>query len=449
LGDTAVETRPAAPSRAYQGYILVLLMLVYASNFADRNIIAVIQETLKHEFALADWQLGLLGGTAFALLYSVLGIPIARLAERANRVTIVSTCVGIWSFMTAFCGLANSYAMLLVGRVGVGIGEAGGSPPIHSIIANYFEQAKRAWALSVYSAGMPIGAMLAALVGGWIVQEHGWRAVFFALGVPGIILAILVKLTIREPERPPMAPGEKMPTLKATIGMLLSKGTYRHILVASVIGAFVNAGIVQFTTSFFIRTHELSLTQATFIFGVAQGIFATAGTLLGGAIVDRWKKKVPRIESWVCTISTASCGILFIIAYYVSGTAAAIGVLMVAKMAQWLYAGPSFGMMQAVAPERGRATALALYLFCTSLFGGGLGPLAIGAASDVLAFMQIQAANIAPEACALGQSDVPAACAAARADGLQIAIVAFCALYLWAAYHFWRAGDYLKREATE
>lgn len=424
-------------------------MLVYASNFADRNIIAVIQEMLKHEFALADWQLGLLGGTAFALLYSVLGIPIARLAERSNRVNIVSTCLAIWSVMTAFCGMATSYTMLLAGRIGVGVGEAGGSPPIHSIISNYFEQKRRAWALSVYSAGMPIGAMLAALVGGWIAQEYGWRAVFFALGLPGILLAILVKLTIKEPTRPPMAPGEKMPSLWGTISALMSKGTYRHLLIASIVGAFVNAGIVQFTTSFFIRTHELSLTQATLIFGVAQGIFATAGTLLGGAIVDRFKERVPRIESWVCTVSTASCGILFIVAYYVGLTWLAIAVLMIAKMAQWLYAGPSFGMMQAVAPERGRATALALYLFCTSLLGGGLGPLAVGAASDVLAFMQIQAAGLTADACALGVANQPAECAAARADGLQIAILAFCGLYLWAAFHFWRAGDYLKREAAE
>lgn len=434
----------AAFSAKYRYYILLLLTVAYVSNYADRYVLAVTQEQLRAEFGLADWQLGFLGGSAFAIFYSVFGIPIARLAERFNRVRIISISLTIWSAMTAVCGLATSIPMLVLARMGVGIGEAGGTPPAHSLISNYFPATRRATALAIYSSAMPIGTMLVAIVGGWIAHEHGWRAVFIAFGAPGLLIAVLLTFTAREPARVPLAVGESIPTFRQTLGVLLAKGTYRHALAGSVIFSFANAGIVQFTTSFFVRTHGLSLTQANLIFGVAQGVFAFIGTLVGGLLVDRLQRRHPTVAATVGAASSAACALLFVLAFIAPVLWIGIGALMIGKFAQWLSIGPTFSMMQAVAPERGRATAQAIYLFCISLIGSGLGPLLIGAVSDLVANVRISAQGLG-EACAATTSTLPA-CVAARADGLQWAMIIFCLGFLWSAIHYLRARKFMVTE---
>ena len=197
----AALSYPGYGAASYRAYVLGALLVVYTFNFIDRVVIAIIQEPIKHEFALTDFQLGLLGGPAFAVLYTFLGIPIARLAERKNRMTILSICLAIWSGMTALCGFANSYAMLLMARIGVSVGEAGCTPPAQSVISDYFPATSRATAVSIYALGVPIGSMLAAIGGGWLAQEFGRRSAFLILGVPGLLLAVIVKLTVKEPPR--------------------------------------------------------------------------------------------------------------------------------------------------------------------------------------------------------------------------------------------------------
>src|SRR5688572_13962451 len=188
-------------SKTYRAYVLGALLVVYTFNFIDRVVIGIIGEPIKIEFGLTDFQLGLLGGPMFAVLYTLLGIPIARLAERSNRMTILAICLAIWSAMTAACGLALSYVQLCAARIGVSIGEAGCTPPANSVIADYFPADRRATALSIYALGIPIGSMIAAVGGGWIATEVGWREAFIWLGVPGVLLAVIVKLTVKEPPR--------------------------------------------------------------------------------------------------------------------------------------------------------------------------------------------------------------------------------------------------------
>jgi MFS family permease len=432
-------------SNRYRFVMLFLLMLVYASSYADRTIIAVVQERIKHEFGLADWQLGFLGGTSFAVFYSLLGIPIARLADRYNRVNIIVVCMALWSAMTAFCGFAGSFAFLVAGRLGVGVGEAGCTPPSHSIISNYFPPEHRAWALSIYSAGMTLGAMTAALGGGWIAQAYGWRMTFLVLGVTGIVLVGIVKLVVREPLRV-QSHQEAVPPLSRVVRQLLGSRTYTNVLAASIIGAFLNSAITLFTISFFLRSHRLVLVDATLLFAVAQGAFATIGVIGGGIVVNRLRSRIPDIEPLVCMASTIVCGISFALAYALSSLWPAIAALLTATLAQWFYVGPSFGMMQSVAPERGRATAMGVYLFSTSLLGGGLGPLVVGFASDVVAGRIERAHGLSPAACILAHSIQPAFCAIARANGLQIAIASACVLFFLAAFHFARARRSYLRE---
>ncbi|MEL7489055.1 MAG: MFS transporter, partial [Pseudomonadota bacterium] len=196
-----LEAKDKPISDAYRLYVLILLTAVYTFNFVDRQIMGILAEDIKTDLGLSDSQLGILIGFAFAVLYTTLGIPIARIADRANRVTIISLSLACWSAFTAICGTAQNFLQLAMARVGVGIGEAGGSPPSHSLISDLYPKEKRAGALAVYALGIPVGVTFAYLGGGWVSENFNWRVTFLALGLPGVLLALIVKFTIREPQR--------------------------------------------------------------------------------------------------------------------------------------------------------------------------------------------------------------------------------------------------------
>lgn len=432
------------PNNKYTHYALVLLTIGYVLNTSDRYILSIVQEQVKVEFLLADWQLGFIGGTAFALFYAICGLPLAVIAERKSRVSLISASIVLWSGMTMVCGAASSVWMFLIGRFGVGVGEAGATPATHSLIAAYYPPHQRARALSVYSSGMPIGTMAVAILGGWIASNYGWRAPYFVFGVPGILLGVLVFFTLKEPRRPPFAEGGS--SFWRISRKLFAIPTYRNVVIAAVIFAFANIAIVQFLPSFFIRTHHLTLTQATLIFGLCEGVFAFVGTIAGGVLVDKLHTRTAGIAPMLAAGGVLAGAILTSIAFISSDLRIGLSALMVGKFAQWLAVGPSFFMIQSVAPERGRAIAQALYLFCTGLIGAGLGPLTIGAISDLAARQFLTNRSVDIDTCSAVLSSV--ACETARADGLNVAMIVFCTLFLVSAFFYLKAKRHFVEEMT-
>ncbi|MBO9558035.1 MAG: MFS transporter, partial [Caulobacter sp.] len=303
-------------SNGYKAAVLGLLLATYTFNFIDRTIIATIGQAIKVDLKLTDTQLGLLGGLYFALLYTLLGIPIARMAERWNRVTIISLSLVIWSGFTALCGSAASFTQLALYRFGVGVGEAGCSPPSHSLISDYYEPKKRASALSIYSFGIPLGTMFGAVAGGWLAQEFSWRVAFVIVGLPGILLAVLVKLIVKEPPRghserverpleaedvvaepakPPFSLVNEFKELGAVLGVLFGKWPVLHMMLGVTIASFGSYGSGAFVPPYFVRTFGLGLAQVGLIVGLIGGFSAGVGTLVGGFLTD-WTGK--RSAKW-------------------------------------------------------------------------------------------------------------------------------------------------------
>jgi predicted MFS family arabinose efflux permease len=429
-------------SKTYRAYVLGALLVVYTFNFIDRVVVGIIQEPIKTEFGLTDFQLGLLGGPAFAILYTLLGIPIARLAERSNRMTILAVCLGLWSLMTAACGFAVNYATLFAARVGVSIGEAGCTPPANSVISDYFPPERRASALSIYALGIPIGSMIAAVGGGWIATNVGWREAFIWLGVPGLLLALLVKLTVKEPPR--SAPKGDTPSFGAALGALAKKPTFWFVSLGSAVASFVSYGVGQYLTSFMIRTHHMSLFEGATLVGVVLGLAAAVGTFTSGFLADRISKRHPNALSWLPALGFVIAAPLYLASFMIPNIWLAIPVLSLAAMLHYFYLGPMYAVTQGVVAPRMRATAVAVLLFIVNFIGYGMGPPAIGALSDFLAQHQLAAVNLTPELCAARTGD--AQCASGVEVGLRYAMMIGVGGYLLAALLFITSARTLRRD---
>jgi MFS family permease len=380
----------------YRKYALGILLVGYIINFVDRSILSLLLEPIKLELALSDSQLGFLGGLAFAVFYTFLGIPIAALADRRSRVKILAVSMVIWSAMTAVCGLANNFITLLLARIGVGIGEAGASPPSHSLISDYFPIETRATALSIYALGIPLGTMIGSFVGGWGADAIGWRYTFFLVGVPGVIFALIVWFTLREPPRgmsdlkPSQAPAVPIktappPPVKTVLKLLWSKTSFRHLAFAAGLHAFVSYGAGTWNAPFFIRIHEMSLTEIGSVLALIAGIGAI-GTFFGGYISDKLSDRTDdkRWYFWVPGIATLVMVPFQLVAYLYGGVWAVVASLMMVAILGNAYLGPSFAMTQALVSLRMRAVASAILLFVLNLIGMGLGPYLVGVLSDIL-----------------------------------------------------------------
>jgi predicted MFS family arabinose efflux permease len=417
--------------KGYRAYVLGALLVVYTFNFIDRILIGIVQEPIRREFDLTDGQLGLLGGLAFALLYTLLGIPIARFAERSNRISIIAIGFGLWSAMTAACGFAVSFVQLVAARVGVGIGEAACSPPAHSVISDYFPAGRRASALSIYALGIPIGTMLAAIGGGWLAQNLDWRMAFWILGAPGVVLALLFKLTVREPPR--VGAQEQAPSFSQTLSTLARKPAFWHATLGASWMAFVGYGIAQFLPAHFIRSFGLSLFQASVLFGLVAGISTTAGTFLGGALGDRLSAKRPHALFWLPALGLAVALPLYLAAFSQTSLALGLAPLFAAVVFHYLYLGPSFAVIQGLSAPRMRATAAAIMLFAVNLIGYGGGPAFVGWAADHFAAAQLSHQGLLLADCAGVEGG---ACAAARAHGLRLALFSVACVMPLPALHF-------------
>ena len=379
-------------SRTYRYYALGLLLLGYIVNFVDRSILAILLEPIKAELILSDTELGMLGGLAFALFYATLGIPIAALADRTSRVRILAISMIIWSAMTAACGAAWNFVTLLLARIGVGVGEAGASPPSHSLISDYFPLEGRATALSIYALGIPIGSMVGNLVGGWGADELGWRNTFYLVGFPGIVIALFIWATLREPPRGMSDVGidhskddTPAPSIKETFTFLWKKRAFKHIALAAGLHAFVSYGAATWNPPFMSRVHEMSNTDIGYWLAIVAGTGAI-GTFFGGYLADKFSDKTGdrRWYFWLPGISTLLMVPIQIYTYlYASVTGVIVSLIILASLGS-IYLGPSFAMTQALVTIRMRAVASAILLFTLNIIGMGLGPFLVGVFSDLI-----------------------------------------------------------------
>lgn len=398
-----------APARAtfsegYRRAVLGLLLLAYTFNFIDRTIVATIGQAIKVDLKISDTQLGLLGGFYFALLYTLLGVPIARLAERWNRTTIITVSLVIWSGFTALCGGAQSFVQLAACRFGVGIGEAGCSPPAHSLISDYYEPRRRATALSIYSFGIPLGTMVGAVAGGYLAQHYSWRVAFVMVGLPGLLLALAFKLLVREPPRghadlaeapaaaeaparaaPPFSLAHELSELRAVVRRLFGNWSIANMVLGVTIASFGSYGSGAFVPPYFVREFGLGLAQVGLIVGVIGGFSAGVGTLLGGFVTDWASKRSPRWYALVPAFGLAIATPIYIVAYLQNDWRVAAAILLIPGVFHYTYLGPTFGVVQNVVEARRRATATAVAFLFLNLIALGFGPVFTGWMIDRLA----------------------------------------------------------------
>lgn len=371
----------------YKWYVLAMLTIVYTFNFIDRQILVILQEPIKAELGLSDTELGLLTGLAFAALYVILGIPIARLADMSNRKNIISASLALWSAMTAISGLATNFVQLLLARIGVGIGEAGGSPPAHSIISDYFPPKKRATALSIYSTGIYIGILLGYIVGGIIAKYYGWRIAFYSLGIPGVLFAVYLYFSIKEPIKGQMDDtnlSESNPTLKEVIRTLFNKKTFVYLSLATGFHAFGTYGVGNFLPSFLQRVHGIDIATAGIVLGLTTGIGGGLGTFLGGYYADRLRHKDMRWYIWVPIIAGLAGAIPSLILFFTPNATYAMVATFFTGSLTAFYLGPIIAVTHSLVNAKMRAFASAILFFILNLIGLGFGPLVIGIVSDIL-----------------------------------------------------------------
>ncbi len=401
----AAGAAPPAYSVSYKRVVLAILVSAYTLNFIDRTIIATIGQAIKVDLKITDAQLGLLGGLYFALLYTVLGIPIARLAERFSRTNIIALAILVWSGFTALCGTAGNFLTLSAFRFGVGVGEAGLSPAAHSLISDYFPPGKRASALAVYSFGIPLGTMLGAVTGGYLAQTFSWRVAFMVVGLPGVLIAIAVKLILREPPRghadklagPPrlvedVVPDEPpvpAPTLAselkeigAVAATLFGQWPVLNMVAGVSLVSFSSYGAIQFGAPYFIRAFGLSLAQAGALMGLVGAFGQGIGTVAGGYITDRLARRGAHWYALVPAIGV-SLALPFAAAVYTAASWQTAALFLIGPgLFAYVYLGPTFGVVQNMVPTHRRATATAVLFFVLNLIGLGGGPPLTGWAID-------------------------------------------------------------------
>jgi MFS family permease len=390
---TQAVTKSSLLSPTYRSYALALLVVVNVFNYLDRQILSILLESIKRDLQLSDTALGFLTGIAFALFYTFAGIPIARRADRGTRRTIMALGLAVWSGMTALTGLAQSFTQLALARIGVGVGEAACSPPAHSLLSDYFPPERRGTALSIFSLGVPIGIMIGYLAGGWINQYFGWRTAFFVVGLPGLLLAVVVRLTLREPPRghsegaqtsAPVTPVDSFPDVLRFMWRLRS---FRHLSLAAALHALYGYGVLAFMPAFMMRVHGMTNTAELGLWlGLIAGVFSGVGTFLGGTLGDRFaaRKKDMRWYMWLpawATILSIPFSCLFYL--WPEGRTALLLSIPGAVLGP-TYIGPTMAMTQGLVKLRMRATASATLLFILNLIGLGLGPQAVGVLSDLL-----------------------------------------------------------------
>jgi predicted MFS family arabinose efflux permease len=416
----AAAAQPSALfSEATRRYVLGVLVVTYTFNFIDRQILGILVEPIKRDLGVSDTWMGLLTGLAFALFYTVMGIPIARYADRANRRNLVALALAIWSGFTALQGAAQSFWQLMLFRIGVGVGEAGCSPPSHSILADYYPPNRRATALGIYSLGIPVGILFGFFVGGWMEEFFGWRWAFVVVGVPGLLLALLVRLTVREPprgysEQRTSEVGEQ-PSIGEVARYLLGRKSFVHMAIGGGVTAFVGYGLITWAAAFFVRTHGMGSGELGTWLGLIFGIPGGIGIALGGRLADHFGERDARWYLWVVAAALLVVVPIGLGVYLTDDATLALLFLVVPVLLGNFYQATTFAQTQTLVGLRMRSVAAAILLFVINIIGLALGPSAVGFLSDLLA----------PEF---------------GTDSLRWALLICSLANLWAAFHYWQAG---------
>jgi MFS family permease len=374
-------------STLYRNYVLGMLTLVYVFNFIDRQLLVILQESIKKELHLSDTQLGLLTGFTFAVFYVTLGIPIARFADKGSRRNTVAVSLSIWSLMTACSGLARNFFQLLLARIGVGVGEAGGSPPAHAMISDYFPPEKRSTALSIYSTGIYIGVMIGFLMGGYLNQHLGWRTAFFVLGIPGIIFSLLFFATVKEPRRgatDAVAVASAPYSMGEVLKVLYSSKTFVSLAFGSALNVFCLYGLLNWAPSLLQRLHGLTPGATGALLGPILGIGGGVGSFMGGWLTDHFGKKD---KSWY--LKVPGYAIMLSIpcaagAIFLPDTHLSVACLGLVALLQGTYLGPALAVSHSLVPASMRALTSAVFFMVINLIGLGFGPLVVGMVSDLL-----------------------------------------------------------------
>jgi MFS family permease len=475
-------------SQPYRGYVLLTLTLVYTLNFIDRHLLSVVAQPVIDAFDLTDSQYGFLNGPPFAIFYALMGIPIALAADRYNRVVIISLCIALWSVMSALCGFATSFAFLLIARVGVAIGEAGCTPPANSMIADYFSPRNRANALGVYATGVTIGGALANAFGGpiatgltganierWLndlnlaalfmpiewANVEGWRIAFVAIGTPGVLIALLVLLSVREPPRgysdPPNMQRAQKASFVETMRELGGKPTFWIMTAGAALTALVGYGLAGFQAPMFQRVHGVSPGDFALQFGVPLALSAAAGTFLGGLAVEKLTPRFPNAVAWLPALGLIACVPLYEAAFFLPTERLGLALLLfcIGAALHYSYLGAQYTIGQGVVSTRSRASAIAILLLAVALIGNGLGPQIVGWLSDTLMNQRLAASGmegiLTNEMCrdreaaaqlSTAQQDI---CRIAYGEGLRLSMAATALLFAPAGLFFlWSGRTYGK-----
>jgi predicted MFS family arabinose efflux permease len=374
-------------SNSIRNYALGVLVVVYTLNFIDRQILAILLPAIKIEFTVDDWVLGFLAGPAFALFYATLGVPIAMLADRFNRRNLIAAAIAVWSVMTALSGMAGSIVQLALARIGVGIGEAGCSPPAHSIISDYYPPEQRSTAMGIYTTGISIGIMIAYLAGGWVVENLGWRQAFFIVGVPGLLLALLVRYTVVEPPRGMSESRQDTghrPGMIEVAGFLMRRRSFIHIALGAGLASFGGYASISFFPSFLVRSHGLSYSEIGLYLGLLYGIGGALGFAGGGYIADKLGRDDKKWSLWGVAAATMISWVLVMPVFLLDDVALALSLFFLPIVFSNFYLATTFAQVQSMVGLRMRAVASAFILLIINIIGLGMGPLLTGILSDSL-----------------------------------------------------------------
>jgi MFS family permease len=415
---------------AYRQVMLTLLAVIYAFNYLDRTILGLAMESIKVDLHVTDTQLGFLSGLAFALFYALMGIPIARWADRGNRKTIVVFTLTLWSLASAACGLAVTFTQLLLVRVAAAVGEAGCVPAAHSLIADYFDRSERPRAVARYMLGGALANVIGFLFAGWLIQIYGWRATFMLLGLPGVVLAVVAVLILKEPRgrlhreeadgaaslaSVPVLPVQAQPSIGTVFRVLWTNRTFRSLLLCFAVSAFFNAGIVQWQPVFFIRSYGLKTGEIGVWFAMIYGIGGLIGIYLGGELASRLAANNERLQLKAIAIAYSAVAIFTACIYLSPNHYMAFSFMLLSSMGASGANGPLFATIQSLVPQPMRAMSIAIIGLLANLVGMGLGPLAAGILSDAFHHWF-------------------------GAESLRYSLVVLCPGYLWGAWYMWKAS---------